>query len=309
MNSNKFFVRFVSVCVSLVVMAGLWDTWWHVAVGRDSFWVPPHILLFLGMGSAILVAAYMWFVRKNAAWKWLFLALLLIPLSGPFDEAWHRAYGVENLSSASVVWSPPHLLLILGIFLSILAVLKLVRNDPETYIHSFFGDLLYASIGAILFVLVIPWNPLGPYHVLGFWGAGFYIFPFLLMLFSREAWEKEIGSLAYTAAFFLLMIGLGTIFNEKIAPGIIINAREYPPAWISIASFMLPTFWFELSRYELGIFRGAVAGCIFAIFYFALAALFLSPHFQPTQTDIFVALLSSTIGGAASGFIALYFKK
>jgi hypothetical protein len=33
-----------------------WDIQWHVRVGRDSFWIPPHVMTYAGVAVAVLVS-------------------------------------------------------------------------------------------------------------------------------------------------------------------------------------------------------------------------------------------------------------
>lgn len=33
------------------------DAWWHVVLGREPFWVPPHLVLYSGIG-----------IRKYSSW-------------------------------------------------------------------------------------------------------------------------------------------------------------------------------------------------------------------------------------------------
>ena len=32
-----------------------WDIQWHVLIGRDSFWIPPHVMTYAGVALAVLV--------------------------------------------------------------------------------------------------------------------------------------------------------------------------------------------------------------------------------------------------------------
>ena len=33
-----------------------WDIQWHVLIGRDSFWIPPHVMTYAGVALAVLVS-------------------------------------------------------------------------------------------------------------------------------------------------------------------------------------------------------------------------------------------------------------
>jgi len=116
-----------------------WDIEWHIRVGRDSFWIPPHLMVYAGVAGVTLVcfgilARSTW--RRGtadvgdeitvlgltgtpgfhlAAW-----GITLTVLSGPLDDLWHRLFGLDI-----TVWSPPHLLGLFGSFVNTAACLRI----------------------------------------------------------------------------------------------------------------------------------------------------------------------------------------
>ena len=104
----------------------VWDIQWHASIGRDSLWIPPHMVAAGGfMGAlALSLAAVLyetWLDRRGVATPGsrrfggitvapVFLAVALSYLAGIFftflDDQWHRLYGLD-----SRLWSPPHLLI------------------------------------------------------------------------------------------------------------------------------------------------------------------------------------------------------
>jgi hypothetical protein len=103
---------------------GSWDIQWHLSIGRETLWIPPHMMVFVAFfGGALLAALAIanetWLVRAGnhvphtlgigpvhaaPAFITILLGYLGAMLSGGFDEAWHRAFGID-----STLWSPPHL--------------------------------------------------------------------------------------------------------------------------------------------------------------------------------------------------------
>jgi hypothetical protein len=106
-----------------------WDIRWHLTIGRDSFWIPPHLLTYLGVSVVALVsfgvlAVETWRDGEGArapgavrvaglmgtrgfhlaAWG---IALTLA--AAPIDDLWHRLFGIDV-----TLWSPPHLLGLAG---------------------------------------------------------------------------------------------------------------------------------------------------------------------------------------------------
>ena len=140
---------------SVCIIIGLrWDISWHGTVGRDTFFTPPHVLVYLaailgGLLSGIQVLYYtlaapaekksglvkVWGVFYSSLGAlfciWGAIAMLT---SAPFDNWWHTAYGLDV-----VVVSPPHTLLGLGMLsiqlgtcISISKHLNLLEEKPST---------------------------------------------------------------------------------------------------------------------------------------------------------------------------------
>ncbi len=128
-------------------IGGAWDVSWHRAIGRDSFWTPAHMLIYLCGVLAGIVGLYLvakcTFGRDPAmraasvevlglrAPLGVFLAGwggLAMLTSAPFDNWWHNAYGLD----VKIV-SPPHTLLILGIRAVSIGMLFLAprRDEPR----------------------------------------------------------------------------------------------------------------------------------------------------------------------------------
>ena len=107
-----------------------WDISWHMSIGRDTLWTPPHLMI---QAAALLSAiVFGWFIIRTtsshdpeiignsvrifglrapigafiAAWGAATMAA-----SVPFDNWWHNAYGLDVR-----ILSPPHLVLGIGIF-------------------------------------------------------------------------------------------------------------------------------------------------------------------------------------------------
>jgi hypothetical protein len=106
------------------LFGGVWDIQWHVAIGRDSLWIPPHLLVMVAFVSGVtLVIGMLAYettldrsgvhlkgtlrlgpIRAPLAFYGIFIGYSGALLSGGFDELWHRIFGVDV-----TLWSPPHL--------------------------------------------------------------------------------------------------------------------------------------------------------------------------------------------------------
>ncbi|HZU08631.1 MAG TPA: hypothetical protein VFA02_01910 [Pseudacidobacterium sp.] len=119
-----------ALAVTSVTIGAHWDVSWHRSIGRDTFWTPAHMAIYACGVLAGICCSYLIlnttfrrspeFVAASvsvlgfraplgaflAAWGGV--AMLT---SAPFDNWWHNAYGLD----VKIV-SPPHTLLMIGIF-------------------------------------------------------------------------------------------------------------------------------------------------------------------------------------------------
>ena len=117
----------------LIAGAGFYsDVSWHIALGRDKeLFTAPHteiviglVLLFLAAAAGVTVASLSK-VDTALRWRGLRVPWSTIPLGllgasavmgFPLDDLWHAQYGIDV-----TMWSPTHMLMILGASLSGLA--------------------------------------------------------------------------------------------------------------------------------------------------------------------------------------------
>lgn len=104
----------------------LWDISWHLTIGRDTFWTPAHLMIYLGGTLGGLVAAALgWRATWGRGETGVAILGLRAPLgawvaawggaamltSAPLDDWWHNAYGLDVR-----ILSPPHALLAAGMY-------------------------------------------------------------------------------------------------------------------------------------------------------------------------------------------------
>lgn len=107
-------------------IGGAWDIQWHIKIGRDSLFIPPHMLVFIAfLGGVALVSAQIIYetalaragkeppraakigpLRAPGAIFGIFFGYSFALLSAGFDELWHRLFGID-----ATLWSPPHLMI------------------------------------------------------------------------------------------------------------------------------------------------------------------------------------------------------
>ncbi|SRR5579871_204174 len=117
------------IATTSAVLGGQWDISWHRSIGRDTFWTPAHMAIYLcgviagfGGGAVTLLRTFgpRDAQRESTVGLWGFRAPLGIFLciwgavamltSAPFDNWWHNAYGLDVK-----ILSPPHMVLALGL--------------------------------------------------------------------------------------------------------------------------------------------------------------------------------------------------
>src|SRR5437667_10245479 len=139
-----------------------WDIMWHVLIGRDSFWIPPHVMTYSGV-TLIVLASFgvlaLDTLRRLLAGRapegtecvlglsgtpGFLLAscgIALTVLAAPIDDLWHRLFGIDV-----TLWSPPHLLGLLGVTVHTLACPLIVREAyPARGRARYLGLVLAAS--------------------------------------------------------------------------------------------------------------------------------------------------------------------
>jgi hypothetical protein len=119
-----------TLAVTSVTIGAHWDVSWHRSIGRDTFWTPAHMAIYLcgvlagiACGYLILSTTFRGTAETRASAvrvlgfsgplgaflaAWGGIAMLT---SAPFDNWWHAAYGLD----VKIV-SPPHTLLVMGVF-------------------------------------------------------------------------------------------------------------------------------------------------------------------------------------------------
>ena len=145
-----------------------WDLFWHIVIGRDSFWIPPHTMMYaaVALSGLIALAVVLGDTLRRADWLSAMLGFraplgffilgmgaLQMLLSAPFDDWWHQRYGVDVS-----VWSPPHLIGFSGAVVMLCGVIIATTSErrralPLAARHERAIFLLLA----LLLALVVRW--------------------------------------------------------------------------------------------------------------------------------------------------------
>ncbi len=122
-------VRWLAVIAGmLAIIATYWDGAWHTEIGRDSTFAPPHLLLYASIVvvagivaawalSTMIGARSVFAVLRQRALVLSGVALIAVAASAGLDVLWHEYFGRD-----AVLWSPPHLLGIIGSLVLVIGV-------------------------------------------------------------------------------------------------------------------------------------------------------------------------------------------
>jgi hypothetical protein len=224
--SVPWYVAGVTAAATAVYVGVIWDISWHMTIGRDTFWSPPHLMTYL---AAILVGVSCGYVAVKTsfagtpderarsvgfwglraplgAWVCTWGAFAMLT-SAPFDNWWHNAYGLDVK-----IISPPHTLLSLGMFAIVIGALLMIlawqnrardaRGEPPRRL-----ELLYVYVAGLALSMVAIYTT--EYSFRGFQhGADFYrvsalAYPIVLVATARAStmpWAATGIAVVYMAS-------------------------------------------------------------------------------------------------------------
>src|SRR5437867_4166643 len=140
-----------------------WDIQWHTVIGRDSFWIPPHVMTYAGVVVMVMLsfgvlagmtlrpspgAADVVRVLGLTGTRGFHLAawgIALTVLAAPIDDLWHRLFGLDV-----TLWSPPHLLGLLGAAINTLGCFRIAREVYPATSRAAFAAVVVT--GALLYI-------------------------------------------------------------------------------------------------------------------------------------------------------------
>lgn len=213
----------VGALAFLVEMTGgSWDIQWHFAGRVETFWTPPHTVLYGGIGVVALVSFGGLGLRflGPAAPRPLEFGLRVMALgvalqfgAGAFDNWWHAVYGVDD------VLSPPHVLLILG--MNVVAI-GLVVGMTRQFRSPAEGTSLGRWARRLL-VVALPVGFAGWYFAL--WGMAWVLtFPsFVGPTFLLPAlWQRSVVAFVFAALIPLVtLVAVRTVPLRGVATGLL----------------------------------------------------------------------------------------
>ena len=303
-----WYVWCLAAAVTFDAFGGYWDISWHISIGRDTFWTPAHMMVYLAgilagvaSGYTILTTTFgassesrdasvsVWGFRGPlgcfmAAW-----GCIAMLTSAPFDNWWHAAYGLDVK-----IISLPHSMLAMGemmiTFGAIILIAAHVNRASGEEQAKFDRLLLFVggifTAGSALFILES--TPMEFMHDPQFYGAVSRAFPIGLIAIScvsSSRWPATVMAGIYTV-LFLAALWIFPLFpaEPKLGP-VYQPITHMVPLWFPLM-LIVPAVALDLLRGLMGkqcgrLWTGVVAGCVYLAAFVAaqwpFASFLLSP--------------------------------
>ena len=312
----------------LQTWGGSWDITSHQLGEPETFFTPPHTVLYSGVGIGLIasIVAAVFILKNKEARKESFvfgLKLVIIGaafqiVAGPADYYWHELFGTDGLLS------PTHLTLITGILIQTVGVvIGLARLVPlksklvKSSLVFAFGVLWFLVIGFIFqFVLPISTGDTldldpDPYVAAIIAAGAIPFFSAMIFWTSAKSIMKFGGATLVTVVFVTLNVTSNIVPAEFLWPYIPWFAI---PIVLGIFSDALISERIKIERWGENV-AGAIMGSIFLVYSMPLIGMAyiqfyvftgvsgydLLPEFSETLLMIFGAM---AIPGAVMGWVS-----
>ena len=257
-------VLFASISVILGV---IWDISWHRSIGRDTFWTPAHLAIYLGGIVAGLTSGWValqttfagsaadrgtavrfWGFRAPfGAWVCIWGAFAMLT-SAPFDDWWHNAYGLDVK-----IISPPHMLLAAGIaaiqcgaMLMALAWQNRAVGDRRHLARLYLlgAGLLLLLVATVATEHTQRWDM----HQSHFYQVSMSVFLFFLISSARASvarWPATAVALVYSGVTMFMLVVLPLFPAQPLLGPIYVQVDSFMPTDFPLL-LIVPAFALDL---------------------------------------------------------------
>ncbi|MEM2159774.1 MAG: hypothetical protein QXN55_02330 [Candidatus Nitrosotenuis sp.] len=270
----------VSIGIILVTAGGSWDITNHILNKPETFFAPPHAMLYSGVGIALLG-----FILLFVSWKksgklpkfqlgvrTTTIGIALLLAAGPIDFSWHSAFGLDGLLS------PPHLILISGMGLSSIGALintKTLQMESErskrfAIIISFIP--VWFSITGLFYSFSLPFsktdyfdfNP-NPTFAASFAAIAYPFLISTILVSSALLAKKRFGVASIVGISYLAIMTLSAVIpNHTLIPTIPFYFANIIP--IVLGDYVLS----KAKNTKPMLVAGAIFGSAFYFLYYPL---------------------------------------
>jgi hypothetical protein len=282
-----------ALAVTSVTIGAHWDVSWHRSIGRDTFWTPAHMAIYLCGVLAGIACGYLILnttIRRPAGMTasavhvlgfsgplgaflaaWGGIAMLT---SAPFDNWWHAAYGLD----VKIV-SPPHTLLMLGIFAIEIGSLFLIMAEmnraelQEARFRNLQWLLLY--IGGLMMVLTMFFRMEYTWDVKLHQASAYISVAIGVPLYysamsraSRNHWASTWITTIYSATLIAIILILPLFPAEpKLGPVFQQVTHLVPPKFpllLIVPAILLDLLWMRIGNLNK-LLVSAISGPVFVL--------------------------------------------
>jgi hypothetical protein len=305
---ERWILPTILLASTCIVLGTVWDISWHMTIGRDTLWSPPHLLEQFGaaLAGATCGAYVLWltfrapvearartvrfwgFYGPLGAWACIWGAFAMIA-SVPFDDWWHNAYGLDVQ-----ILSPPHSVLIVGVLGiqlgTILFALAAQNRAQEGESRGAALAFLYAGGVLILMATIGGYEYIAypnEWHRSGFYVSTALVFPILLLAVARAArvrWPATSAAAIYMAVMLFTMYVLQLVPAEpRLAP--IYNRVDHMVPLTFPLVLIAPAFVIDfimrrmrsLNDWQLAMYAGSAFVLVMLVVHWPFGEFMLSP--------------------------------
>ena len=277
------------VAVTSAMVGAHWDISWHRSIGRDTFWTPAHIAIYMcgvlaGLSCSYLILSTTFDLasplRAASVRIWGFHGPLgafiaawggvAMITSAPFDNWWHNAYGLDVK-----ILSPPHVLLITGIVGVQLGALILILGQMNRVADKTRAKLewLFLYVGAMIIiclaVLVMEYTGRVFMHTGFFYRVVSLAIPGVLAGLARASGRRWAASIVI-GIYSLFLIGCVWILplfpaEPKLGPVFYHVTHFVPPEFplaLIVPALALDWLWSRTPQWKPSL-QAIVSGFVF----------------------------------------------
>ena len=277
-----------------VLVGVLWDISWHQTIGRDTFWTPAHLAIYLGGIVAGLACGWtalrvtfagtederreavrFWGFRAPfGAWVCIWGAFAMLT-SAPFDDWWHNTYGLDVK-----ILSPPHVVLAAGICaIQVGAMLMALAWQNRAGARDRRLELLYVYGAGLLLlmisILATEYLQRWEMHQSLFYQVSCGVFPFFLVSAARGStarWPATLVAAVYMAVTMAMLWILPLFEGRPLLGPIYVQLDRFlppdPPLLLIVPAAALDMLMHRMGRgrdWRLSV----AAACVFLVVFLA----------------------------------------
>lgn len=299
--SQQFFL-FGSILTSfgilLVTVGGSWDITNHLLSKPETFFSPPHALMYTGVAISLIGVVLTFLGWRNLqqfrdsyflSLKIKLIGIGLLTGAGPLDFVWHSYFGLDGLLS------PPHFTLITGMFLcsvgGLIGISRYLKFNNSNSVSKFLLILgvipVWLSASGIISSLSLPFSStdffnFNPEPTIAFIIASLaypFLISFSLTLIFRLS-NYQFGILSILGGLFLLIYSTTAIVpNFAMFDTVLFYSLNLIP-------FVIADVFLKLNRSKISmLFVGSLVGSVFYMVYY--------PYIMYTYNEILLGKLVS----------------